>query len=352
MTNQTTGKELEKLQHLSYRVGSDPEQVQGAGGNTSIKVAETLWIKASGMWLMNACSSDLFVPVALPPLLQALEEGDARAEKSTDFIIRELNPLDLRPSIETTVHAVLPQRVVVHIHCVDTIALAVRQDAETLLTSTLAGFNWLWVPYFRPGLPLSRYINAHRKTDTDVIVLGNHGLVVAADTVADVEALLLAVRAVVKQAVRSSPPANLQKLGEVSRQSDYQAADDADAHSLAMDPISMQIASAGSLYPDHVIFLGDGTVVANAEESVTDCVTRIEASTGAQPVSIVVPDAGVLVRSDANAGQQAMVRCIADVTARISDPQLVKYLNDEEVYALTHWEAEHYRQKLNDNTAP
>ena len=36
----------------------------------------------------------------------------------------------LRPSIETTVHALMPQRVVVHVHCVNTIAWAIRSDAE------------------------------------------------------------------------------------------------------------------------------------------------------------------------------------------------------------------------------
>lgn len=43
--------EFEALLDLSARVGADPDLVQGAGGNTSIKEGGTLWIKASGLWL-------------------------------------------------------------------------------------------------------------------------------------------------------------------------------------------------------------------------------------------------------------------------------------------------------------
>jgi len=161
-----------------------------------------MWIKASGTWLANAIETELFVPVELEPLLAALDQDDQRAEKAIDFVSQSLNTNNLRPSIETTVHAVLPQKVVVHIHCVDTIALAVQTQAEQIFTQLLRDFKWLWVPYYRPGLPLSQYISTHLEPGTDVIVLGNHGLVVAADSVAQAAALLDRVRVAVKVGYR------------------------------------------------------------------------------------------------------------------------------------------------------
>jgi rhamnose utilization protein RhaD (predicted bifunctional aldolase and dehydrogenase) len=66
------------------------------------------------------------VPVAMSPLLSAVERRDRTADRAQASAIEALNPRKLRPSIETTVHALMPQRVVLQVHCVDTIALAVR----------------------------------------------------------------------------------------------------------------------------------------------------------------------------------------------------------------------------------
>ena len=83
---------------LSARLGSDPLQVQGPGGNTSIKDGEVMWIKASGTELANAETQDIFV---------AVDRNAAKAEASGygDGSCKQtvLDPaITLRPSIETT----------------------------------------------------------------------------------------------------------------------------------------------------------------------------------------------------------------------------------------------------------
>ena len=60
---------LAELAAFSAELGSDPEQVQAAGGNTSLKEGGRLWVKASGLWLADALTRDIFVPVALEPVL-------------------------------------------------------------------------------------------------------------------------------------------------------------------------------------------------------------------------------------------------------------------------------------------
>src|SRR5690348_9287823 len=116
--------EFRALCALSAELGRNPLRTQAAGGNTSLKRGGVMWIKASGTWLAEAEVRDIMVPVALEPLRQALDRRDPRAEKATDFVPAHLNARGLRPSVETSVHAVIPQPVVVHIHCVATIALA------------------------------------------------------------------------------------------------------------------------------------------------------------------------------------------------------------------------------------
>lgn len=42
---------LNELRRMSARVGSNILLVQGAGGNSSVKDGDVLWVKASGTWL-------------------------------------------------------------------------------------------------------------------------------------------------------------------------------------------------------------------------------------------------------------------------------------------------------------
>ncbi len=344
---------FQTLRDLSARVGADPLLVQGAGGNTSIKQDKTLWIKASGTWLMNALRHDVFVPVDLPRLLAALANHDPAAVNALAFVREELNPTRLRPSIETTVHALMPQRVVVHVHCVETIALAVRADADQAVASRLGGIDWVIVPYCQPGLPLARSIAARRGRKTDVLVLGNHGLVVAAETVAEAEALLGRVRKLLAATPRTAPACDASALAGLAADSGYRLPASAEAHAAATDPASCRIAAAGTLYPDHLVFLGKGSVVARPGESAADIAREAKANGRSPPMEILFPGKGVLLWHEANAGAEAMARCLADVTARIDPDAPLRFLTDEEANSIVNWDAEKYRQELTRRmTAP
>lgn len=337
--------ELTDLRALSARIGSDPLLTQGAGGNTSVKSDGVLWIKASGTWLAHALERDIMVPVEIAPLLAAVSSVDPAAERAEQFVLSDLNPSGLRPSIETTVHALMPQRVVLHVHCVNTIALAVRTDCEAELATRLEGLDWALVPYARPGLPLALAIAEHAAHGPDVLVLANHGLVVAAETVAAAEALLNEVTQRLATEPRSAPPADagrLRALASAAQDVAFRLPESEAAHAVATDPVSTKIAARGSLYPDHVIFLGEGSVIARPSEDVAAVVDRV----GAPPVSIVFPGIGVLMREGATASADAMARCLADVTARIPPDAPLRVLTREEHLQLTEWDAEKYRQKL------
>jgi rhamnose utilization protein RhaD (predicted bifunctional aldolase and dehydrogenase) len=335
--------EFRMLRSLSASIGADPLLVQGAGGNTSIKQGGVLWIKASGTWLMNALTGDIMVPVALAPLLDALAHSSEAAERAGQFTLEELNPRRLRSSIETTVHALMPQKIVVHVHCVETISIAVQANAEALLEERLRGLDWAFVPYRRPGLPLAQAIAERLKPATNVLVLGNHGLVVAADTVGEAALLLQRVTGLVARAPRSAPAPDTDALLRLAVGSDYRLPASTVAHTVATDLASCRIAASGSLYPDHVIFLGVGSTIAGPHENAAAVVAR----TAVAPMSILFPGKGVLMRRDANAGAEAMARCLADVAARVDGAARLNYLSPKENAELLNWDAEKYRQELN-----
>ena len=351
MTQKSTGThpenpEFQALRKYSAFIGSNTSLVQGAGGNTSIKLDGVMWIKASGTWLKNARQENQFVPVLYEPLLQAVSDSDPRAETSVDFVVQASNPSGLRPSIETTVHALLPQRVVLHVHCIKTISLAVQTHGEMRLNELLARFSWSWIPYVRPGLTLAKKIQQHMKDGSNVLVLGNHGLVVAADTVEAANRLLEQIVGALTITPRVAPQPDLAMLEHFCANSQYRLPKHTSAHAVACDASSLSIAAGGSLYPDHVIFLGEGSTIAKDNETAQQVADRFMRHGMPPPASILFPNAGVLMRADANPGQEALAQCLADVCLHIDSGCQINYFTTSQNYELLNWEAEVYRQKL------
>ena len=317
--------DLKALAEFSARIGSDPEQVQAGGGNTSLKLDGTLWVKASGFWLADAQKRDLFVPVDTARVLDAIDggdEGDVRAAT-----IADKNPAGLRPSIETSLHALLPHRFVVHTHSVRTIAIAIRKDAEARFAERLQGLSWAFVPYVFPGLPLTRAIrDAIDSRPIDVIVMGNHGLVVAADDLDAAAALLGEV-----ERRLDAPTLKLESAAPPSR-AGLRPVRHAAANALAHHARLRERAAAGSYYPDHVIFLGPAAAT--------------PASCRPGQHLLLVPDEGAYLAEDAQPAADELALCLALVLARVpDDAELIRFTAAEEA-ALLGWDAEKYRQSL------
>jgi rhamnose utilization protein RhaD (predicted bifunctional aldolase and dehydrogenase) len=332
---------LQALATLSAALGRDPEQVQAAGGNTSIKHRGILWVKASGLWLADALERNLFVPVRLQPVLHGIREQ--APDPVTPAVVRELDTEGLRPSIETTLHALLPRRVVVHTHSVRTIALAVRADAEHHLQARLAGLAWTFVPYAQPGPPLTRLVAARLDAGPiDVLVLGNHGLVIGADSVEAARSLLAEVERRLDGPERPRGVVASSELETEASALGLRPARYAQVHALAADPIGTAFATSGTLYPDHVIFLGRAARRVRAPLR-AEAVAAVRAS-GSK--LMIVPGQGVLLPADAPRSADELALCLALVLARLPEGARLVYLGAEAENALLDWDAEKYRQEL------
>jgi rhamnose utilization protein RhaD (predicted bifunctional aldolase and dehydrogenase) len=334
---------------LSSQIGSDILKTQGAGGNTSIKSDGVMWVKASGTWLSKADIEDIMVPVVVDPLVAALRNGDVRAEKSTDFVVSELNSSGLRPSIETSFHAALKSPVVAHYHCVNAIALAVLEDREAMLAecmSAVSDLRWVTVPYRRPGTPLAREIEKAAASMPDVLILFNHGIIVCGDTVEEVAGRIQRVSKALSRQTRNSGLADVDALERIAKNSGYHLARDSESHAVALSNVNRGIALGGSLYPDHVIFLGTEIGVLSEGQSAADLEAASHREGREAPKMLIVPDKGVLLSSTLTAGGEVMARCLSEVVGRIPEEASVVYLSNDDEYELTHWEAEQYRQAL------
>jgi len=342
MTLPDCPEDLSDLARLSARIGADPLLIQGPGGNTSVKEGGVMWIKASGTNLADALVQDVFVPCDLGAMRAAMTAGEARADRPAEFALRQGG---LRPSIETSLHAVFPQRVVVHVHCVNTLALAIRQDATEAVAARMAGFGWAMVPYAKPGADLARQVQAVLKPGVDVVILRNHGLIVAAETVEEAAELLSRVgEAVTAPALSLPPDAGLSDLGDDAY---LPLSADHPLHTVARTPRLLQAALAGSLYPDHVVFCGVGAASLNAGETPSQAADRVMAEGLPRPAFLLVRGQGALIAADAKPGAQALVRCLGDVLARLAEGAEVRPLTVAENAELLDWDAEKYRQRLN-----
>lgn len=334
---------------LSKAVGSDILKTQGAGGNTSFKRDGVMWVKASGMWLAHAGERDIMVPVEVAPLVEALKAGDPRAEKATDFVFADLNASGLRPSIETSFHAALPQAVVAHYHCVNAIALSVLENREAVIAERMArlpDLTWAAIPYRRPGTPLAREIDRVAASRPDVLVLFNHGVIVTGETVDEVRERIARVTAALTVEERPATAADPMELQMRAGGSVFHPAKDAGSHKTALSPISVAIAIRGSLYPDHVIFLGTEIGVL-AEGQTAEAYAADRRSRNLQvPKMLLAPGKGVLLANELTEGGRVMARCLAEVVSRVPEGSAVAYLDPGQEHELTHWEAEQYRQAL------
>lgn len=336
--------QLRELSALSARVGQRIELVQGPGGNTSIKDGNSLWIKASGKWLADAEVRQIFVPL---DLRRAKAQSDRGISDLTACVIGES---ELRPSIEAAVHALIDFPVIIHLHSINVLAWAVRLDGQDEVRAKLSGLHWSWLDYARPGPALAstfRCLLAKNET-ANIIILGNHGVLICAESILEAEALIETVEARLAVPARPWQRPSARNLEDLSTIPGCRLPTLMETHALARDPLTMQLASEGALYPDHVVFLGKSLprVPYQGDHARHDVV---ETRLAMPPHCVIIEDQGVLLGDKCTAATEAMLACCALVALRQHDLALVRYLPAEEVEALSTWEMEKFRKQQNRN---
>lgn len=305
---------------LSARLGQDPLRVQGAGGNTSIKADGVMWIKASGTELADAERAEIFVAVDREAAkAEAYGDGDGSCKTTV------LDPtVTLRPSIETTFHAALDWAVVAHTHSIATLTHGVSPEGRVAAAAKLDGLPVAFVPYAKPGLPLTRQILSKISPQTQVVVLENHGLICCGNTVEEVAQIMDDVEARLTMSVLRGADG----APSVPAPDGFEWAVESwiatGAHACAQ-------ALNGTYYPDHVVFLGPALPRADHD--------------GAPPV-VVVEGVGIAIRQGATASQRAMLRCLSDVLSRLPADWQPEPIGADAEAELLNWDAEKYRQAL------
>ncbi len=191
-------KEIDNLIAVSRKYGADSRFVIAGGGNTSYKDGTHLWVKASGHALATIDEEGFAVMDRARLDAMATKTYPADATEREARVKEDLADANLtrgrRPSVETSLHNCMNFSYVVHLHPTLVNGLMCSVTAEKRCAELFP--DALYVAYTDPGYTLFKKVydaigqwKAQRGSEPQVIFLQNHGIFVAADTVAEIDAI-------------------------------------------------------------------------------------------------------------------------------------------------------------------
>jgi len=210
-----SGKDVALRTYSARLLGSDPRLVLHGGGNTSVKTTFTdlfdepvtvLCVKGSG-WDLGAIEPAGHPAVRLEPLLRLRElrflSDEAMVNAQRQNLMDSAAP---NPSVETLLHAFIPEKFIDHTHATALLALANQPDAQALI-ERLYGGRVACVPYVMPGFALARraadIYDAH--PGIEGLVLLNHGLFSFGDTARESYERMIALVTVAEDYLAKAP---------------------------------------------------------------------------------------------------------------------------------------------------
>ena len=369
------------LAHVSRLLGADPELVLAGGGNSSLKIEEDdhlgrrvrrLLIKPSGVALASIGPED-FTCLRLDDLEPLADRAHLGDEEMVDCVLRAMaDPRHRRPSIETLLHALLPDRWVLHSHADALLALGNRADGIQRLRDAL-GEAAAVVAYRRPGFRLATEVAEARRAHPEVrgVVLHKHGLVTFGESAAEayerhVELVTRCEGAAPLPQLRVVPPVERETAialapalrGTLDRPRILLFDDSDEVRGFVSIPPLCEAIRLGPATADHILRTGRRPCVARStgdverfkKESVERARLRDREGLGIgdpAPRVLLVPDVGLWVAGDSREEAEE-VRQIVRHTMRMvraAGPDW-QPLDDDEAFHAEYWPLQ--RRKLED----
>lgn len=362
---------LQELVAMSNRYGSNPDYVLAGGGNTSVKDDTTLYVKCSGTCLADI-TADGFVAMD-KDRLSALMKKDypkADAEREAAFLKDVMETVtdedtSKRPSVEALLHSLFPQKYVLHVHPSLINGLTCGQGGEETAYKLL-GDDIIWIPLCRPGYTLGKLcfeaMTEYEKKNgkkAQILILQNHGIFVAADTIEEIDRLFNLVDDRLKQEVKRWP--DLSDMNESdAAQAEKTAEVISEALKIPVQPIKIKEAlsftdskeAAAPLLkpftPDHIVYCGPFPLYLDSAEDAAEKYSAFEKEHGFVPKIILVKKEGAFVADPSEASIEKAKLLLTDAmkvavySESFGGPlPMTEELTD----FILHWEAESYRKK-------
>jgi FMN phosphatase YigB (HAD superfamily) len=172
--------ELIILKKISKYCGERFDLVQAGGGNTSVKINDLMFIKASGYNLTNIDEKNGYTVINNKMLLEDINTNITKDVIEYNFIGNK------RGSIETFMHSIL-KKYTVHLHPIQINRILVSKKAIEIINELYP--NSLIIEYLTPGIKICNKIR-EKYNDENVIFLLNHGIIVTCDDIDEVYRIL------------------------------------------------------------------------------------------------------------------------------------------------------------------
>lgn len=368
--------ELDDIVALSRYYGRDPEWVIAGGGNSSVKNASTLMVKASGTSLATA-SSESFVAIDRNKLAaiwskEYPDDVDRReAEALEDLMECRFEGESLRPSVETGMHDVFPQRLVFHTHPTVVNGLTCGVDGEAAARE-LFGDRFIWIPSINPGYVLSKRIqeeiaSARQRSGEvpQVLLLQNHGLTVAGESREEIHRLQREVTARILARVAREPDLSSAAADLYAAAGVKAALATAYEELLGKEPVILFEANrevldrsaseehfapaAKPFSPDHIVYAGHAPLYVSDEPRAGGLFKEAYEADGVPPKCIVVRNLGLFNLGPSLKAAESARMLFRDAlkVARFSESfGGPRAMSSEEVAFIRGWEVEKFRASV------
>jgi rhamnose utilization protein RhaD (predicted bifunctional aldolase and dehydrogenase)/NAD(P)-dependent dehydrogenase (short-subunit alcohol dehydrogenase family) len=387
--------ELDVITKLSRFYGSDPAIVLAGGGNTSCKVGNRLYVKASGTSLATM-KADGFVAMDRERLTELADatldaDPDKREAQFKDRIsAARIEPeRGQRPSVEVLLHHLLTQRYVVHSHATIGNTLTCSTNGRKL-AEEIFGDSIVWLPYVDPGFILAQSLKralAEHAAKTKggavkAILMANHGLIVTGD---DPEAIRANTNEILEKVaarlgsdwqkdafgqptlvntsdelIRVIGPALRGLLADGSGRSLKVVAFDGSplVQSLVGTSAGKAAATAGPMTPDQIVYCGsfplwfepiEGEAEVALVTRLRDLIAEYKTRTRFAPKVVLIAGVGLFAIAD-DVKQANTIRDVyldaVKVMAGAKRLGGISYLTDRERLFIEDWEVESYRRSV------
>ena len=341
--------DLSTLVKMSNTYGSNPAYVLAGGGNTSVKDDTTLYVKGSGTQLATIKAEE-FVKMDRARLNEIM-----KTEYPADDVKRESAYLadvmaavtdddkTKRPSVEALLHNLFAYTYVLHVHPTLVNGLTCGKGAQTLCEQLL-GKDVLWIDICKPGYTLARIcyekMNAYKAEfgkDVQVLLLQNHGIFVAANTVEEIGVLFDGVISKLEKQVKRT--ADVSDAVTPEKEQTAKRLSELLGHAVEVVPaaemnnfVKDKTTAAPLLKP----FTPDHIVYAFMKEH------------DKEPRLILVQGVGAFIMEDDKAKAakaQLLVKDAIKLAVYAESFGGALQMTDDITYFITHWEAEAYRSK-------
>ncbi len=363
---------LEKLVQFSNFYGSNEELVLAGGGNTSAKDGDIMYIKGSGTSL-STITKDGFVKMNRVKLEEIFSKTypDNDKERETLFLedlsdAREKGEETKRPSVETTLHSLFEYTFVLHLHPALVNGLTCSQNGK-IKAEELFGDKIIWVDVCKPGYILSKICfdlmeeyKEKQGKPADIILLENHGVFVAGNTVEELGEKLGLVTSKIRSCILREPDLSSGEFDGDKSMSTFNILNDtfSDDCVISYDPSveSLKVAenrkTLEKIYkpfnPDQIVYCKPYPLYIEDENLIPEKVKEYKDVNGFLPKIILVKDCGAYAVDVSEKGSDNASMLFNDALKIACYAESFgggKPMTDELTDFIVNWEAEAYRSK-------